>query len=232
MQETTQEFSARLRRAIEGHPLAPPTPYGQQAWLLEKLTKETSLRVSRNAMSKWFNGQAKPRSDSIRQIAQVLKVDEVWLALGRKPTVKVDTPENAARSRAVVLVLAGLIESGGGRVTFPGPDAAPVDLQVNFGGQSLGLVVVALAANGDKYSAVVNEPTGDARVLALCIGKPDAGCLSTACVEVYDITDLPRQKFGGFSVVEFERRKGAKLKHPERKSLVAPLERLEEIGAA
>lgn len=232
MQETTQEFSSRLRRAIEGHPLAPPTPYGQQAWLLEKLNKEANVEVSRNAMSKWFNGQARPRSDNIRKIAQVLKVDEVWLSLGRKPTVKSETPENAAKLRGSTLLLAGLIEAKGGRVTFPGPDHAPVDLTVNIAGRSLDLIVVTLTESGGKYSAVVNEPTGDARVVAVGVNQFTENCPTTMCVEVYDLTDVPRQKFGGFSVLELERRKGAKLKHQDLRNLLAPLGTLEEMVPA
>lgn len=185
--------------------MAPPSPYGRQAWVLEKLKKEAKLEVSPNTMSKWFSGAARPRADNVRKIAQVLKVDEVWLALGRKPTDRTATPAGAERSRGAVLLIAGMIEMEGGRVTFPGADAAPIDLQVNLTGHQFNLIVVTPAENGDKISCIVNEPVGDAKVVAVCPAPKKSRAASTICFDLYDLTNVEKQAFGGFSVIEMQR---------------------------
>lgn len=204
-QDTTKEFAARFERAVEGHPLAPTSQYGRQAWVLEKLKTETGLEVSANTMSKWFTGSARPREDNIRKIAQVLQVDEVWLSLGRKPIEHSNTPTGAERSRGAVLMVAGMIEMEGGRVTFPGPDAAPIDLQVNMTGQQFNLIVVTPTENGDKISCIVNEPVGDARIVAPMATSSKSRKGSTVCFDLFDLTDVDRHAFGGFSVIEMRR---------------------------
>ena len=87
--------------------------------LLDQLKTETGLRVSPNTMSKWFSGQARPRPDNIRKIAQVLSIDEVWLSMGKKPAEFRETDcSHAGNAWGVVLLVGGLIEMAGGRVTF------------------------------------------------------------------------------------------------------------------
>ena len=130
-QETTEEFAHRFGRAVEGHPLAPPTPHGRQRWVLEKLENEAGLTVSPNTMSKWFHGTARPRPDNIRKIARVLKVDEVWLAMGQKPADQMSATMGQAESaKGAVLLVAGLVEMAGGRVTFGAKNDKAADLQI------------------------------------------------------------------------------------------------------
>lgn len=230
MSDTTEEFAHRFNRAVEGHPLAPPTPHGRQVWVKDKLAKEAGLEVSANTMSKWFHGQARPRPDSIRKIAKVLKVDEVWLAMGQKPAQQTagKTP-GAEGARGAVLLVAGLIEIAGGRVTFANKDQAPVDLQVNMNGDQFNAVVVGLTVQGDMISCVVPEPVKDARIIAVtrneCCGKT-----SSACINIYDLTDAERQSFGGFSVIQLEKRSDGRFKAPGVTRLLAPLESVEKIA--
>jgi len=211
-QDTTIEFGQRLERAVDGHPLAPPTPYGRQAWLLEKLRKETGLDVSANTISKWFSGSARPRPDNIRKIAQVLRVDEVWLALGRKPTDRPEGVPEVEKARGAASVLAGLIEMSGGRISYPKADAAPVDLHATVQGNSFDVIAASPTVDGDTFSFVVNEPARDARILAVVLAAAPGGeNQPTVGIHLYDLTDAPRPTFGGFSVLQVHRVAGARV---------------------
>jgi transcriptional regulator with XRE-family HTH domain len=201
--ETTEEFAVRFKLAVEGHPLAPVSAHGRQRWVLDKLKTEASLKVSPNTMSKWFHGTARPRPDNIRKIAKVLKVDEVWLSMGRKPKEQTAAAlDSAEGARGAVLMMAGLIEMNGGRVSFLGKEQAPIDLHVNIGGDQFGAVIVVLSEQGASASCVVPEPVGEARILAV-IQCPVEGV--TAAVRIYDLTPIPRITQGGFSVMQLDR---------------------------
>ena len=231
MSDTTEEFAHRFNRAVEGHPLAPPSAHGRQSWVLEKLEKEAGLKVSANTMSKWFHGTARPRPDNIRKIARVLRVDEVWLAMGQKPVQQsVGGMAGAEAARGAVLLVAGLIEIAGGRVTFPGKDHAPVDLQVNMAGDQFDAVVVVLTEQGGKTTCIVPEPVKDARILAVAGRVPPAADPCSACINLYDLTDVGRQTFGGFSVIELETRSAGRYKAEGMTRLLAPLESVEKIA--
>ncbi len=229
MSDSTEEFAHRLNRAVEGHPNAPPTPHGRQSWVLDKLAKETGLVVSANTMSKWFHGTARPRPDNVRKIARVLRVDEVWLTLGRKPADQmVSRMPGSERARGAVLAIAGLIEMAGGRVTFPGKDLAPVDLQVNMDGDQFNAIVVILTEQAGKCSCILPEPVGASRVLAVVTSK-ECGA-SSSCINIYDLTDVERQSLGGYSVIELEKRNDGRFKVPGMTRLLAPLESIEKIA--
>lgn len=232
MPVTTTEFSERFRSAVEGHPLAPATPHGRQKWVLEKLKLETGLQVSPNTMSKWVNGHAMPRADSIRKIAQVLKVDEVWLALGRKPLMKpAETDQNLSQLRGATLAVAGLIEMQGGRVTFTNDAAVPVDLHINLGGRSFSAIVVSPQETSDQWSFVVPEPIGDSRILAV-VGVDPETCSASACFNIFDLTQCTRQRLGGFSIIVLEKQEGGKLMSKGHREDVTPVNSLLEMVSA
>ncbi|MFU1607380.1 helix-turn-helix domain-containing protein [Sulfitobacter pontiacus] len=231
MSDTTEEFAQRFNRAVEGHPLAPPTPHGRQSWVKDKLEKEAGLVVSANTMSKWFHGTARPRPDNVRKIARVLKVDEVWLAMGQKPGQQPSAGMTGTEgARGPVLMVAGLIEMAGGRVTFPSKDNATADLQVNMDGDQFSAVVVMLTEKDGKVGCVVPEPAGDARILAVAQGGAAAQSPFSACAYLYDLTDVSRQSFGGFSVIQLEKRSDGRYKAEGMSRLLAPLESVEKIA--
>jgi hypothetical protein len=115
-----------------------------------------------------------------------------------------------------------LIEVSGGRVSFPSPENAPIDLHVNMGGQQQNLIIVAPNENNGQISFIVNEPIRGARVLGILVGAGRNGTAS-ACVEIYDLTDAPRQSFGGFSVISIESRKDHKLKVEGSSDFLSPV---------
>jgi hypothetical protein len=228
-QDTTVEFGHRLVQAVEGHPLAPLTPHGRQRWLLDKLVKETKVSVSPNTMSKWFNGTARPRPDNIRELARVLKVDEVWLTIGRKPTDSLTTMHGMEKANGSALLLAGMIETTGGKVTFPAGEESVVDLHVNMTGQRFDVVVCQARERGSEVDFLVSEPVRGARVIAVVLTPAET--TGTASVSLYDLTDVPRQTLGGFSVVTMERRAEGKFKVAGERALVAPLKSMAAVTA-
>jgi len=232
-QDMSKEFAYRLNQAVEGHPLAPPNPFGRQSWLKGKLEQETGLKVSNNSMSKWFKGMSTPRPDNIRKIAQALSVDEVWLASGRKPLASpTERQSDHTKAQGAVLALAGLVEMSGGRVAFADPEAAnnPTDLHININGSSFDAIVVSPKDAGDSLSVMLSEPVGDALILAVSLmPSPDNGC--SACLSILDLTDCPRQSLGGYSVIVLNKRPNGKFSVEGQKALLGSLPSLAELAA-
>jgi transcriptional regulator with XRE-family HTH domain len=220
-QETTGEFAFRLNQAVEGHPLAPPTPHGRQRWLLRELERSQNISVSPNTMSKWFSGNARPREDRVRAIARALKVDEVWLALGRTP---IKEPEGSVAgviqdANDAVLNAMVMIRNQGGQATV---GEGGHTLNVNMGGESFTITPVMPQTRTDEdVSFVVPEPA-QGRVIGIELA-PSNISRTTECKLMIDLTDLDRQNFGGFSAVKLERRKGGKYKAEGRENLLSPL---------
>lgn len=229
-QETSKEFAYRLNQAVEGHPLAPPTPFGRQAWLKEKLRGETRLEVSNNSISKWFNGLSTPRPDNIRKIARVLSVDDVWLGSGRKPETSArEKGLNHAKARGGALALAGLLEMQGGRVTFPDQADDPSDLRVNLGDANFSAIVVSPRETDNAWTFVVPEPLGAVRILSVT-AAPGEDCGFSACLTILDLTDCPRQSLGGYSVITLDRGKDGEFSAKGQQALLSPVGSLGELA--
>jgi transcriptional regulator with XRE-family HTH domain len=230
-QESTLEFSYRLLQAIEAHPLAPPTPHGRQSWLLRKLQTETGLSVSPNTIHKWVHGTARPRGDNARRLAKVLSVDEVWLSMGRKPEVTKSTLGDVApNAQGAALLMAGLIEISGGRVSFAGPGET-AHLHVNFGGGNIDVIALVPQSDNEKVTFVVPEPTREARVFGVLLDKSPRGATASASVDFVELTNLPRQNLGGFSIVQLERGEKRAFTAKGHVGPVSPLESLRAIEA-
>jgi len=226
VQETTQEFSFRLTQAVEASPLAPPTPHGRLSWLQRELERG-GTKVSVNTVHKWCHGLSRPREDKIRALAKTLKVDEVWLALGRKPVdAHRQSDANMSKAKGAVLLLAGLIEVHGGKVTFPANSESTPHLWANINGEQFGVIAVTpQGQDGAKVSFIVPEPVGPHRVLAVVnTGKSLSATL-------FDLTDVPRQSLGGFSVVTLETRKGNKFKVEGQHGLLSPMASVSDFTA-
>ncbi len=224
-QTTTEEFGHRLSQALEACPTAPPNPHGRLSWLKRELERQ-GTKVSVNTVHKWCHGYSRPREDKIRALAKVLKVDDVWLSLGRKP---IETPakvsEGAARAKGAVMMLAGLIEVAGGRVTFPNTDSTP-HLWVNLNEEQFGAVIVTPQGRDNAtVSFVIPEPVGEFKVLAV-VSEP--GLMN---MQILDLTEVRRELFGGFSVVKLDCRKGGKFKAPEHRHLLSPIASVTELAA-
>ncbi len=218
--------------AVDGHPLAPPTPFGRQAWLRERLEKEAKIKVSANAVHKWMHGTSRPREDTIRALARLLSVDELWLNMGRTPTDNYGAqpaatdPGATSGVKPAALTLAGLVQMAGASVVFAAKDEA-ADLYLDFGSGRMGVIAVAPEERQGSLLAVISEPVGDNRIVAILRGNRTA---CSVCLSVFDLTEVPRQNFGGYSVLSMEARKDGRLKVQGVKNLVSPLGSVEEVA--
>ena len=119
------QFSLRLRKACDDNPQIPPYNRGRQAWVRTQLAERFGVSVSNETVSKWFTGVARPRPDKVRVLAQLIEVDEAWLALGVAPDVQPrERKLRNAMADGAVNVLAGFVQMCGGHPAFPEEDGA------------------------------------------------------------------------------------------------------------
>jgi len=86
-QQTTCEFGRRLQQALDASPHVVPMSHGRLSWLKREREKiGVSVSVSVNTLHKWVHGVSRPREDTIRALARLLRVDDIWLAPGQTPT--------------------------------------------------------------------------------------------------------------------------------------------------
>lgn len=69
-------FEKRLEQACNNNPDIPKFGSGRQTVIARE------MKVSTEAVRKWFNGLAMPRPQMMKALAKFLEVDHVWLSLG------------------------------------------------------------------------------------------------------------------------------------------------------
>lgn len=161
-------FAKRLEVACEGHPHCPTDQYrGKQKWLYEGLESEFGVKVSAEAVRKWFSGESRPRPKVMSYIARLLEVDEAWLSLGITPdlTPREQKQRNAIADGAVNLV-AGMIQMGGGHIAFPEDDAA--DIYAIIAGKQVSLdVVLPFALGKDQFRLTIADKLDKKLIIAV-----------------------------------------------------------------
>lgn len=231
-EDAIKAFAHRLNQAVEQHPQVPVSPYGRQSWLVQKLAKEAGLKVSNNTVNKWMRGMAKPRDENVVKLAKVLDVDDVWLGHGRMTnlsTPKEELVASASNAGGALLILAGLVEAGGHKVMLE-DDGTP-SLRASIKGEKVNCVAASGQADGKTISFIVPEPVGPKRIIGVIVGVGAGGpTYATAHIELVDLTDVPREKLGGVSVVKIERRKEGKFKVEGHRNLHEVLRAPEAIG--
>lgn len=119
-QRLNAEFARRLEIACEGNPHCPTDAHrGKQKWIYDNLLSRYGIKVSPEAVRKWFAAETMPRQRVGGALSQLLNVDEGWLMLGLKPDMA--PQQKAARSTAVsgaVNIVAGMIQAHGGSIAF------------------------------------------------------------------------------------------------------------------
>lgn len=151
---TDKGFSRRLNQACDSHPHVPAYGQGRQEWV------KNQLKVSSEAVRKYFQGEARPRPDKMRQLARVLEVDEAWLALGIAPDMQ--PSERRVRNAQVdgaVNVCMGLLQMNGGHCALPSdtdPRAAFVDFYAIIRGIQLAFhVSLAKHVSDGQYKFII-----------------------------------------------------------------------------
>lgn len=117
-----EDFYRRLTKVCDENPNIPPYGHGRQVWVSKK------LKVTQEAVRKWFTGESRPRTDKMRALANLLEVDEAWLALGIEP--EMDRKEKRAfhsRIDGGVHLLFGMFTLAGGHCAFPSETDARSD---------------------------------------------------------------------------------------------------------
>lgn len=149
-----KDFAKRLAQACQNHPRA-PDKHGRQIWLRTRLEEQFHMTISREAVRKWFSGEARPKPKMMSLVARALSVDEAWLALGISPNTRnEDKLRKNALAAGVVNLVAAQLQLSGGSIAFP-EDGLQFDLYAIVKGHQRKLSV-RLA--DDPANFVVNFP--------------------------------------------------------------------------
>lgn len=142
-------FAKRLVHACDQNTAVPPYNYGRLTWIKEKLEEHYGLSTSVETVRKWMSGEARPRPDKMKLLAELIQVDEAWLSLGKEPELnRKEQLHRAKYAKGAISVLAGFFEIADGRTFFPqNPDEC--DFTVIIDDQRFN-VVVSLAQEIDK----------------------------------------------------------------------------------
>jgi hypothetical protein len=164
-----KDFAKRLGIACENSPHA-PAAHGRQIWLKNQLESQFNEPVSREAVRKWFAGEAKPKPKMMSLVARVLAVDEAWLAIGSTPNITVSEKRtrNILASGAANMV-AAQIQLAGGSVAFP-EDQVGIDLYAIIKGRQK--TVAARYGNGTGNFKISLPLQVDAAIIVLPTDTP------------------------------------------------------------
>lgn len=129
-----RDFNQRLQLACDNLPeIVPPYGHGRQVYVARK------LKVTQEAVRKWFTGDARPKMLKMRELAKLLEVDEAWLSLGIEPeTDRREKRVHSEKTEGAIYVAFGLLTMAGGHCAFPGsndPRAEYVDFYSIIRGQ-------------------------------------------------------------------------------------------------
>lgn len=169
-------FARRLETACEANPNCPTEQYrGKQKWVYDNLLEKFDIKVSPEAVRRWFAGEMRPRLKTMSALAQLLEVDLGWLTLGTKPemTPKERKARNAVADGAVNLV-AGIVQMNGGSVAFPTDGNHGPDLYAIIGGKQYVVEVkLAFQMGPDTVRFTVADDTSNQVVIGVI--KDDKG---------------------------------------------------------
>lgn len=143
------DFSRRLVQACSESRKVPPAYKGRGKYLAD------ALKVSQETTRKWLSGEARPTPDKMKALAELLEVDEAWLAIGTTP--ELDRREKHAHAQAVdgsIYLVYGMVLLAGGSPAFPKKKAegAPVDLYAIFNGTQYSIYVAAAQEKDGAYT--------------------------------------------------------------------------------
>ena len=164
-----QAFADRLASACDGQGLIPAYNYGRLTWIHQKMSEWYDIDVSLETVRKWFSGEARPRPQRMKKLAELLKVDEAWLSLGITPEMEPTERQayNAIAPGAVNLV-AGLIQLSGGHPAFPeGKRSENCNLLAIIKGKSYAFYITLGIEDGSNYTFNFPVETEDVIVIGV-----------------------------------------------------------------
>ena len=116
------EFKSRFARACAANADVPEYGHGQQVYIAK------AVGVSQEAVRKWFAGESQPRKATMELLANLLKVEHVWLSLGVEHSETNRFREVARRQDADLYALTSYLISVGGGVAFEKSETAGADI--------------------------------------------------------------------------------------------------------
>lgn len=199
-----QSFAGRLKQACDDHDQVPPYGHGRQAHIA------TRLKVSQEAVRKWFTGEAVPKREKIKAPADLLEVDEAWLALGVEPEIdRRQKRVHADRTDGAIYVMYGMFSLAGGHCAFPSEKDIRrefVDLYAILGGTQMAVhVCVGREISKDRFEFILPREFQDVR----CIGFVHRGGMRFHAINLsYNGVAEHLEKKGGAYVLQVGRDAG------------------------
>lgn len=119
-----KDFAERLNRVCDKNSRTIPPLHQGRLTTIQHLLKDHNVSVSLETVRKWFAGEARPRPDKMRLLADILQVDIGWLSHGEE---NLDKKERAIRNKyaqGAVNILTGYLQLAGGVLAFPESESA------------------------------------------------------------------------------------------------------------
>jgi len=160
------EFKDRFKQACDDSSLVPGYGQGRQSFIAGR------LKIRQEAVRKWFAGEARPKPDKMRALANLLEVDEAWLSLGITPEVdRKDKRAHGVKTDGAVHLLYGMFTMSGGMCAFPSendPRRDAVDFYAIRGGVQYAIhVAVARETSKNVYEFFIPHQYQDVRLVGI-----------------------------------------------------------------
>jgi hypothetical protein len=199
----TAEFATRLNTAVVAHPAIPKKYKGQLSWFVDRFKSEFDITIAAETVRAWLAGMFMPAPANMRRLADLMKVDEAWLANG-DPSESPATPNSRnALASAEANLLAGMIGIDGGAIAFPNDDGSSTSgahLHAIIKGAQYSIRVVSGVREGDRVRLYGVVPT---QTSVLTIGVVRGEGFHFDLLEVTtDLAEAHRESTrGGYDVV-------------------------------
>lgn len=109
-----RDFAQRLVQACDDLGTVPPYGHGRQVFFARR------LKVSQEAVRKWFQGESRPRAKMMMELAKILNCDPAWLSYGVEPVMTGGERKMfAKRTEGVVYLALGMSMLSGGTCARP-----------------------------------------------------------------------------------------------------------------
>jgi transcriptional regulator with XRE-family HTH domain len=162
------EFSDRLKQACNLRPELPRKGAGLHAWLKNK------MGVSHETISKWFSGEARPRPARMKELANVLGVNEAWLAVGSPLITSGEQKALEARQAGIENIFMGLMKLNGAHCAAP-DETESESSKTSFYAIREGVLT--------RYAVLLAEEHGYSFVCKVPINYHSATVVASICTE-------------------------------------------------
>jgi transcriptional regulator with XRE-family HTH domain len=206
-----KEFARRLEVACDNHPHVPAYNQGRLTWLVKHFQERFGQKISPETARKWAAGEARPRPEKMRWLAQLLEVDEAWLSIGTTPEMTVRERKTQAMAiSGAANILLGLMQMDGAACAYPDERDPRRDV-VDFYAIIKGAQYAIRAALAQEVGEGVYRFTVPVQFEVVAIlGLIRLNKLHFDVIELgADLVDKHKQRKGGYYEVEV-RRKGGK----------------------